>query len=420
MLVWVGVSALLAGLVEAQCPVGVGIRTSSCGAARSSCNSGCRVASPCGVVRPSGCNVVPRCPAATTCTRTATTAACCPTAAAATSNNWNLNTYSQGNAYPNYNTNNQANYGNTYPSYPTNTNNNYGSSSSSNAGYYNNNNNNLGNAYPNQYPTATGGAYPQPAPLINGYVRPQTPQTYGSNQYGQGQYGTSSNTFATGFGSQSSGPMITINGQPMQPGQTFNLGSGPSPLSQTQNFGSPYPNNQYTNNNQYGQPLNSAYFPGKSLSSSAASSARAADPNLQATNRTGSEKVPLGYSFDYSGVPIQAYYDEIRKQAAMHPVLMYSATTCSYCKKAKAQLRSMGIQFAYFDWDAHRGDKGPEMFNALSQLYGNGQLKTVPQILVCGQLIGGYDALMTRVNAGTLRSTLASCPPRAVEKKPVE
>ena len=49
----------------------------------------------------------------------------------------------------------------------------------------------------------------------------------------------------------------------------------------------------------------------------------------------------------------------------------------------------MGIQFAFFDWDLHRNDKGPEMFNALSQLYGNGRLNTVPQILLCGQLIGG-------------------------------
>ena len=67
----------------------------------------------------------------------------------------------------------------------------------------------------------------------------------------------------------------------------------------------------------------------------------------------------------------------------MAHVVIYSTTYCPYCTAAKALLRSKGVTFEEIDV-THDPLRRAEM----EQL---SQRRTVPQIFIDGQSIGGYD-----------------------------
>lgn len=70
--------------------------------------------------------------------------------------------------------------------------------------------------------------------------------------------------------------------------------------------------------------------------------------------------------------------------------IIYGSATCTYCDRAKALLEARGIPFAYFDVDADDG-----AFDRLFALIGS--WKTVPQIFVDGEHVGGFDKLQERL-----------------------
>ena len=65
---------------------------------------------------------------------------------------------------------------------------------------------------------------------------------------------------------------------------------------------------------------------------------------------------------------------------------IFGAPTCPYCDKAKALLTERGIPFTYHDVDASE-----DAFDSLFALVGT--WKTVPQIFVNGEHVGGFDDL---------------------------
>jgi glutaredoxin 3 len=75
-------------------------------------------------------------------------------------------------------------------------------------------------------------------------------------------------------------------------------------------------------------------------------------------------------------------------------VIIYTKDYCPYCKHAKRLLESKGVSFEERDLE----DK-PEEFAALMKKTG---LRTVPQIFVGEQLIGGYSDMAALDREGKL------------------
>ena len=70
---------------------------------------------------------------------------------------------------------------------------------------------------------------------------------------------------------------------------------------------------------------------------------------------------------------------------------VYSKDWCPYCKKAKAFLKSKGLQFEEIDINEDNN------FEVMQERTGN---KTVPQIIINGQSLGGYDDIIELENQG--------------------
>ena len=68
-------------------------------------------------------------------------------------------------------------------------------------------------------------------------------------------------------------------------------------------------------------------------------------------------------------------------------VIVYSKNNCIYCTKAKTMLSSLGIQYT---------EKKLEEFDTVNDMLEDigKKVKTMPQIKIDGELIGGYHQLV--------------------------
>lgn len=85
----------------------------------------------------------------------------------------------------------------------------------------------------------------------------------------------------------------------------------------------------------------------------------------------------------------------------MAKVLMYSTAVCPYCIRAEQLLQRKGVQ----EIEKIRVDLQPELRMAMMEKTGQ---RTVPQIYINGQHIGGYDDLASLDRAGKLAELLAT------------
>ena len=83
-------------------------------------------------------------------------------------------------------------------------------------------------------------------------------------------------------------------------------------------------------------------------------------------------------------------------------VRIYSTLVCPYCIRAKMLLRSQGIEYEEIDVT---GDRTARQW--LLELTGR---RTVPQIFIRGEAIGGCDELHALARSGELRKKLAGDP----------
>lgn len=83
----------------------------------------------------------------------------------------------------------------------------------------------------------------------------------------------------------------------------------------------------------------------------------------------------------------------------MQAVKMYTTATCPYCIRAKQFLKSMGVE----NIEEIRVDAQPELRQHMMQLTGR---RTVPQIFIGGQHVGGCDDLLALDARGGLMPLL--------------
>ena len=85
---------------------------------------------------------------------------------------------------------------------------------------------------------------------------------------------------------------------------------------------------------------------------------------------------------------------------ALADVRMYTTRMCGYCFAAKRLLNARGIPYEEIDVSTDRAKR--------AWLLETTRRRTVPQIFIRGQSIGGYEELAALDRAGSLRE-LGSC-----------
>jgi len=82
----------------------------------------------------------------------------------------------------------------------------------------------------------------------------------------------------------------------------------------------------------------------------------------------------------------------------MIKIIIYTKENCSYCTKAKKLLAEKKL-----DYQEIRVDLAPEKRIEMERLSGR---RTMPQIFINDQSIGGYDDLFSLVQSGKLNNLL--------------
>lgn len=80
-------------------------------------------------------------------------------------------------------------------------------------------------------------------------------------------------------------------------------------------------------------------------------------------------------------------------------ITIYSTAVCPYCVAAKNLLKAKGLA-----WEEVRVDTDPAQRDLMLQR--SGGRRTVPQIFVNNQLVGGYDDLVAADRSGKLAALL--------------
>ena len=83
----------------------------------------------------------------------------------------------------------------------------------------------------------------------------------------------------------------------------------------------------------------------------------------------------------------------------MSKIEVYSTAVCPYCVAAKNLLKSKGLE-----WNEVRVDADPAQRDLMLQR--SGGRRTVPQIFINDQHVGGYDDLVAADRSGKLKQLL--------------
>ncbi len=84
----------------------------------------------------------------------------------------------------------------------------------------------------------------------------------------------------------------------------------------------------------------------------------------------------------------------------MNTIEIYTKPLCPYCHRAKALLDAKGLSYEEFDVSTDP--------SRLSDMLERSQRRTVPQIFIGGNPIGGSDDLMALARSGQLDELVAS------------
>lgn len=86
----------------------------------------------------------------------------------------------------------------------------------------------------------------------------------------------------------------------------------------------------------------------------------------------------------------------------MKDVVIYTVDYCSFCKKAEMLLNEKGVKYKKIDIT----EKEEEHRKKLGEYYDIQGRVTVPQIIIDGKRIGGFDVLEKLENSGQLDDLL--------------
>mmetsp|Transcript_12986 Transcript_12986/g.17850 ORF Transcript_12986/g.17850 Transcript_12986/m.17850 type:complete len:136 (-) Transcript_12986:340-747(-) len=98
---------------------------------------------------------------------------------------------------------------------------------------------------------------------------------------------------------------------------------------------------------------------------------------------------------------MSAEADFVNAEIAANDVVVFSKSYCPFCKKTKSTLESMNIDAKVYE--LNQMDNGAAIQDALLELSGQ---KTVPNVFVKGEHLGGNDDTQAAAKDGKLASML--------------
>ncbi|MCJ8738000.1 hypothetical protein PDJAM_G00030590 [Pangasius djambal] len=102
----------------------------------------------------------------------------------------------------------------------------------------------------------------------------------------------------------------------------------------------------------------------------------------------------------------QAYTQLIQDVVSHNCVVIFSKTTCPYCKMAKDVFNQIGATYKVIELDKH--NDGQQLQEALAQMSG---ARTVPRVFINGQCIGGGSDTRQLHEQGKLLPLIEKCNP---------
>ncbi|XP_014675001.1 PREDICTED: glutaredoxin-like [Priapulus caudatus] len=94
----------------------------------------------------------------------------------------------------------------------------------------------------------------------------------------------------------------------------------------------------------------------------------------------------------------------VQDQIKENCVVVFSKSTCSYCRDAKGRLEKLNVPFSRIELN-QRADGGT-IQNVLHTMTGT---RTVPRVFINGVCVGGADELRSLEKAGKLQDMAAVC-----------
>lgn len=84
----------------------------------------------------------------------------------------------------------------------------------------------------------------------------------------------------------------------------------------------------------------------------------------------------------------------------MSEIVVYTTVPCPYCSRVKGLLQSKGVEFTEINLS-----RDPEGRGELARRTG---MMTFPQVLIDGQLVGGYEETKAAADSGRLDELLTA------------
>ena len=97
----------------------------------------------------------------------------------------------------------------------------------------------------------------------------------------------------------------------------------------------------------------------------------------------------------------QGVRERVNKLRSQHKVLVFSTTTCPYCRKARQALEEVGANAHVVELDQDKD--GPAIRDIMQKMTG---AKTVPRVFINGRFVGGGDETLALKNSGELSKLL--------------
>lgn len=94
--------------------------------------------------------------------------------------------------------------------------------------------------------------------------------------------------------------------------------------------------------------------------------------------------------------------NSVKKNIEENKVIVFSKSTCPFCTKAKRALQAKNVEFEVVE--LNREQDGSKMQDSLFELTNQ---RTVPNIFINGEHMGGCDDILAALKNGTVGRMLA-------------
>lgn len=99
----------------------------------------------------------------------------------------------------------------------------------------------------------------------------------------------------------------------------------------------------------------------------------------------------MGANLNRQSSPDKNIYEQfLDKTISSNQIVVFSKTNCSFCTKAKSLLDNLNLSYNSIELDRNNECPETNCQPLISSLIHQTRLRTVPQIFINGQFIGGY------------------------------